>query len=82
MTGRSSVGADRREGRLDGHGFSGLRLRTTRERDATRSPTAMRGNCSPEDEPGYRQLLHSPSSPRRSLRLFAWLFPAGELTIA
>jgi hypothetical protein len=40
-------------------------LRTTRERDATRSPTAMRGNCSSEDEPGYRQLLHGSSSPSR-----------------
>jgi hypothetical protein len=28
---------NRAEGRLNGHGFSGLRLRTTRERDATRS---------------------------------------------
>jgi hypothetical protein len=56
---------NRAEGRLDGHGFSGLRLRTTRERDATRSPTAMRGNCSTEDEPGYRQLLHGSSSPAR-----------------
>jgi hypothetical protein len=25
----------------------------------------MRGNCSTEDEPGYRQLLHGSSSPRR-----------------
>jgi hypothetical protein len=57
--------AHRREGRLDNHGFSGLRLRTTRGRDATRSPTAMRGNCSTEDEPGYRQLLHGLSSPPR-----------------
>jgi len=40
------------EGRLDDHGFSGLRLRTARERDATRSHTAMRGNCTTEDEPG------------------------------
>ena len=51
--------------RLDGHGFSGLRLRTARERDATRSPTAMRGNCSTEDEPGYRQLLHGSSEINR-----------------
>src|SRR5262249_53441979 len=28
----------RRVGRLDNHGFGGLRLRTARERDATRSP--------------------------------------------
>ena len=28
---------NRAEGRLNGHGFSGLRLRTARERDATRS---------------------------------------------
>jgi hypothetical protein len=34
------------------HGFSGLRLRASRERDTTLSPTAMRGNCSTEDEPG------------------------------
>src|SRR5262252_9562739 len=39
------------EGRLDDHGFSGLRLRTARERDATRSHTAMRGNCTTEVEP-------------------------------
>jgi len=29
-------------------------LRTTRERDAMRSPSAMRGNCSTEVPPGYR----------------------------
>jgi len=37
----------------------------------------MRGNCSTEDEPGYRQLLHSPSSPRRvyfSFRSFRQCF--------
>jgi len=37
------------EGRLDDHGFSGLRLRTARERDATRSHAAMRGHCTTED---------------------------------
>jgi len=37
----------------------------------------MRGNCSTEDEPGYRRLLHGSSSPRRSLRLFASRPPVG-----
>src|SRR5438552_2228392 len=37
----------------------------------------MRGNSSTEDEPGYHQLLHGSSSPRRSLRLFASRPPAG-----
>jgi len=69
------------EGRLDGHGFSGLRLRTSRERDATRSPTAMRGNCSTEDEPGYRQLLHGPSSPRRVYAFLCGLFQPGEVAM-
>jgi hypothetical protein len=39
------------EGRLDSHGSSGLRLRTARERGATRSHAAKRGNCTTEDEP-------------------------------
>src|SRR5213594_1314534 len=64
---------------LDGHGFSGLRLRTSRERDATRSPATMRGNCSTEDEPGYHQLLHSPSSPRRVYAYLPGSFQPGEV---
>ena len=58
------------EGRLDNHGLSGLRLRTTRKRDATRSHAAMRGNCTTEDEPGtasYCMLVQ----PEESLDLFA-----------
>jgi hypothetical protein len=63
------------------HGFSGLRLRTSRARDATRSPTAMRGNRSTEDEPGYRQLLHGPSSPRRVYAFLCGLFQPGEVAM-
>jgi len=73
--------AVRGKGRLDGHGFSGLRLRTSRVRDATRSPTAMRGNRSTEDEPGYRQLLHGPSSPRRVYAFLCGLFQPGEVAM-
>src|SRR5262249_53259448 len=58
------------EGRLDNHGLSGLRLRTTRQRAATRSDAAMRGNCTTEDEPGtasYCMLVQ----PKESLDLLA-----------
>ena len=57
------------EGRLDDHGFSGLCLRSARERDATRSHAAMRGHCTTEDEPGnadYFMLVQ----PKESLDLF------------
>src|SRR5262245_27795127 len=59
-----------RKGGLDNHGLSGLRLRTARERDATRSHAAMRGHCTTEDEPGtasYFMLVQ----PKESLDLFA-----------
>ena len=53
------------EGRLDSHGFSGLRLRTTHQQGATRSHTAMRGNCTTEDEPELLPTPHGSSSPDR-----------------
>ena len=62
--------ADRGEGRPDNHGFSGLRLRTARQRDATRRHASMRGNCTTEDEPGtasYCMLVQ----PKESLDLLA-----------
>ena len=58
------------EGRLDDHGFSGLRLRTTRERDATRSHAAMRSHCTTEDEPGAASYCMF-VQPEKSLDLFA-----------
>jgi len=63
------------------HGGALVRLRTSRARDATRSPTAMRGNRSTEDEPGYRQLLHGPSSPRRVYAFLCGLFQPGEVAM-
>src|SRR5215471_6219003 len=61
-----------RKGGLDNHGLSGLRLRTTRLWDATRSHAAMRGHCTTEDEPGtasYDMLVQ----PTDSLVLFVFL---------
>src|SRR5262249_7028329 len=89
-TSRSFIRVLLLEGRLDNHGLSGLRLRTTRQRDATRSHTAMRGNCTTEDGPGtatYCLMVillrltvlnwrgrRTASSDRQCVRAFASLF--------
>src|SRR5262249_44705825 len=70
-TSRSFIRVLLLEGRLDNHGFSGLRLRTTRQRDATRSHTAMRGNCTTEDEPRDTASYCMLVQPEESLDLFA-----------